>query len=112
MRILILATFVVSPAVSQTKQCWVEIDHQNGWVQVEAYADSDAWREGRYFVKVDLAANGNASTSIQAGDFAVRDMVDPILSQVQLYLSEAGRLDVSLTVSDNSGRSCNDVVSY
>jgi hypothetical protein len=59
---------------------------------------------------VDLTANGNRSTSLQSGDFTVQGMAVSPLSRMQLYSGNAAELNVRLTVSDATGRSCEDEI--
>ncbi|WPY96260.1 curli-like amyloid fiber formation chaperone CsgH (plasmid) [Limimaricola variabilis] len=110
MRMLLLAAFVALPAHAHAEQCWIEVARQDALVLVEAFVDPDAWSRGQYSLRVDLTANGNRSTSLQSGDFTVRGMAVSPLSRMQLYSGNAAELNVRLTVSDATGRSCEDEI--
>lgn len=111
MRVILSAAFFALPVQAQGEKCWIEVSRDEGWIVVEAFADPADWSEGRYSLQTNIAAYGNSTTTLQAGDFA-QDAIAPPLARLRLYSSDAGRLAVKLTVSDGTGRSCEDVIAY
>lgn len=101
--IALIATQAVATAPPES--CTLRMSENGSFIMLQGVVDPQSWPRGEYEMTIEARQGGNRSLSRQAGAFDVAAMTADgmlVLSTTTTYVSDGGRLAVTLHINDGT----------